>query len=131
LTTPTKSVFRVSSDGKVNIGAQNQNQNPTHNGAFLTVNGKVVSKEVIVTQQSWADYVFAKNYKLLTLENLEKYIKENNHLPNIPSAKEVENNGVNLGEISKAQMEKIEELTLYIKELKKELEAIKKEVRNK
>jgi hypothetical protein len=94
---------------------------------ILTVNGKAVTKEVIVTQQLWADYVFSKDYKLNSLTELELYIKETKHLPNIPSEKEIIEQGLNVGEMQKLQMEKIEELTLYIIQLKKELEEIKKQ----
>ncbi|HRD38866.1 MAG TPA: RICIN domain-containing protein, partial [Bacteroidia bacterium] len=74
--------------------------------------GKVYCTELNVQLTPFPDYVFDKNYKLMSLENLESYIKENHHLPNVPSAKDVEANGANLGELTKLQMEKIEELTL-------------------
>ncbi|MBI2721092.1 MAG: hypothetical protein HYX39_02840 [Bacteroidetes bacterium] len=90
-----------------------------------------MSKEVIVTQQQWADYVFEKNYRLNNLDELESYIKEHKHLPNIPSAKEIQEQGVSIGEMSKLQMEKIEELTLYVIQLKNELELLKKQVNTK
>ena len=64
----------------------------------------------------------------MPLDALDKYIAANKHLPNVPSAKEIEANGANLGELNKIQMEKIEELTLYIIEMKKELEALRKQV---
>jgi len=71
------------------------------------------------------DYVLVKNYKLRDLDEVEDFIKKNNHLPGIPSAKTIETNGLGLGEMQKLQMEKIEELTLYIIELKKEMEKLK------
>jgi hypothetical protein len=69
-----------------------------------------------------------KTYELLTIEEVDKYIQKNGHLPNIPKASEVEENGLNLGEINKKLMEKVEELTLYIIQLKKEIEQIKTKV---
>ena len=87
--------------------------------------GYVFARDIRVTLQSpfpHPDYVFEKNYKLKSLEEIESYIKQNGHLPNIPSACEVkENNGINLGEMSEKQLEKIEELTLYIIDLNKKL----------
>ncbi len=96
-------------------------------GYKLRVGGKIFSEEVRVQLQSaWPDYVFEKNYRKLSLDELEKYVGENKHLPNIPSAKEIEKDGQRLGEIQIKLLEKVEELTLYILELKKEIEAIKK-----
>lgn len=91
----------------------------------LTVNGNIRSKEVVV-ETGWADYVFDKNYSLRSLEEVEKFIQLNKHLPNIPSQKEIEENGLHLGDIQKAMMEKIEELTLYVIDLKKEIVELKK-----
>jgi hypothetical protein len=81
----------------------------------LFVKGGVLAEEVRVTlATTWADYVFAKDYKLPTLIEVEKQIQEKGHLANMPSAKEVAANGIELGEMAKLQQEKIEELTLYI-----------------
>ena len=88
-------------------------------------NGKVECKEIKVTLTGWADYVFANDYKLMSLSNLEKYIATNKHLPGIQSAKEIEAEGLSVGEMQKQQMEKIEELTLYIIELQKQIDALK------
>ena len=70
--------------------------------------------------------MFGRNYKLKPLEEVENYIKQNGRLPEIPSAKEVETNGADLGELVKLQMQKIEELTLYIIEQNKRIEALEK-----
>lgn len=78
----------------------------------------------------WPDYVFAKKYKLPTLQEVENQIKTNGHLVNIPSAIEVENNGVLLGEMNKKLLEKVEELTLYIIQMNKEIELLKKKIKN-
>ena len=80
----------------------------------LAVNGHIHAKEIRVDLNNWPDYVFTKSYDLPTLKQVEKYIKNKGHLPNIPSAKEVEENGILLGDMNAKLLEKIEELTLYI-----------------
>jgi hypothetical protein len=105
-------------NGNVGIGTTN----PTYK---LSVNGNVRSKEVVV-ETGWADFVFDKKYVLPSLNEVEKYIKANNHLPNIPSAEEIQTNGLKVGEIQTKMMQKIEELTLYVIELKKEIDLLKK-----
>lgn len=94
----------------------------------LSVKGKVRAEEVKV-YVGWADYVFAKDYQLPSLEEVEKHIKEKGHLINMPSGKEIEDNGLFVGEITKIQQEKIEELTLYLIEQKKEIEALKAQMK--
>jgi hypothetical protein len=93
----------------------------------VAIAGKMICEEVRVKLQSssWPDYVFHKNYKLPTLNEVEKFIDEYKHLPNIPSAAEVERDGIAVGDMQKRLMEKVEELTLYVIELKKEIEALK------
>ena len=71
--------------------------------------------------QSWPDYVFSENYKLKPLETVEKYVQENKHLPGIPSAENVEENGVDLGMMNAKLLEKVEELTLYLIEQNKRI----------
>lgn len=92
----------------------------------LAVNGTIGAKEVVVekTQTPWPDYVFQKNYKLISLKDVEKYISENSHLPELPSAKEIEQNGINLGETNAILLKKVEELTLYIIEQNKRIEKL-------
>ncbi|KGO88240.1 hypothetical protein Q765_04185 [Flavobacterium rivuli WB 3.3-2 = DSM 21788] len=90
------------------------------------VKGGILAEEVRVRLQSgWADYVFANNYKLLSLKDTEKYIAANGHLPNMPSAAQVEDQGIEMGNIVKLQQEKIEELTLHLIEQNKQIEALK------
>ncbi|MCR9252369.1 MAG: hypothetical protein NXI20_18235 [bacterium] len=106
----------------------------------LAVDGAIRSTEVKVEASPWPDYVFTPEYDLQSLSEIETYINQNGHLPNIPSAAEVEeNNGIQLGEMNAKLLEKIEELTLYvidldkrdkekdqlIKELKEELQTLK------
>lgn len=86
----------------------------------LSVKGKVRAEEVKV-YNTWADYVFNPNYALPSLKEVENYIAKNGHLQNVPSAKEITQNGLELGEMAKIQQEKIEELTLYLIQQNKEL----------
>jgi len=98
-------------------------------GYKLGVDGKVVCEELKVQLSSkWADYVFAPEYKMMTLSETESYINKNKHLPNIPSATEVAEEGISLGEMSKLQMEKIEELTLHVIAINKEKEELEKRI---
>jgi hypothetical protein len=99
-------------------------------GYKLAVNGNAIFTEAKVKLfGSWPDYVFRNDYQLLSLDELEKFIEKNQHLPNIPSAKEVkENGGIMLGEMNAKLLEKVEELTLYILQLKKENDAIKEQL---
>ena len=108
----------IHKDGNVGIGTSKITDN-----FKLSVDGKIRATEIEVSLSSgWADYVFADDYKLDPLVEVEKFIKVNNHLPNVPSAIEVAENGVNLGEMDAILLRKIEELTLYIIELEKKVE---------
>ncbi|WP_422008192.1 hypothetical protein [Roseivirga pacifica] len=95
------------------------------NGDML-VYGNLESKKVKVTAQpgSVPDYVFAEDYGLLTIDQLAEYIKANSHLPNIPSAKEIETNGQDVGELQLKLLEKIEELTLYVIEQNETIDSL-------
>ena len=107
-------------------------------GNSLIVKGGVLSKEVNVKvegSESWPDYVFKPNYKRMTLGEVEKFISTNGHLPNIPSATEMAKTGNNLGQTDVKLLEKVEELTLYLLDMKKandaqaaELKALKQQV---
>lgn len=98
----------------------------THTDFSLAVDGKLVTNSLYVTLQgNWADFVFEKNYKLMPLSDLENYYKTHRHLPGIPSTEEVKENGLNLEEMNTMLLLKVEELTLYMVELKKELDALK------
>ncbi|HEU4555606.1 MAG TPA: hypothetical protein VFS25_22360 [Chitinophaga sp.] len=103
----------ITVDGNVGIGT-------TAPQAKLAVNGDVFAKKIKVTQTGWPDYVFSPDYKMRTLPELERYIKENQHLPEIPTAAAIQKDGHDLGEMNKKLLQKVEELTLYLIELKKE-----------
>jgi len=109
--------------GSIGIGTTNP-------GTFkLAVEGKIGAREVRVTNTNpWPDYVFDRKYKKLSLSELEKFIQKNDHLPNIPEAKEVKENGIELGVMNAKLLEKIEELTLYLIEIKKQNDQLAKRV---
>lgn len=100
-------------------------------GYILTVDGKIMGEELkIQTSSAWPDYVFADDYNLKTIEEFEAAIKAENHLPGIPSAAEVESEGLMVGDMQKRQMEKIEELALYVIQLNKRLNQVEAENEN-
>ncbi len=111
-------------------GEKLQVNGTSHFSAKMVVNDSIEAKlvKVTATPGSVPDYVFAPTYKLQTLNELEKYIQANKHLPNIPNAKEIETNGQNLGDMQLKLLEKIEELTLYVIEQDKRIK--KSEVRS-
>ncbi|BDU51690.1 hypothetical protein [Haliovirga abyssi] len=96
------------------------------NNYKLAVEGTIGAREIVVTQDKWYDNVFEKSYKLKPLEEVSNYVKENKHLPDIPSEKEVKSKGVSVGDMQAKLLQKVEELTLYVIELKKENEDLRK-----
>ena len=106
--------MRILPNGNVGINTKN----PTYT---LSVNGTIGTKEVNVTTTGWADYVFKADYELMPLSDVEAFIMKNGHLPNVPTEKDVVENGVNLLEMNVKLLEKVEELTLYVIELEKKI----------
>lgn len=92
----------------------------------LSVNGKIRAKEVVV-ETGWSDFVFEPAYRLAPLHEVEAYIKQHGRLPGMPSAAEVEEHGVSLGEVEARLLQKVEELTLYTIEAHRRLEAVERE----
>ncbi|MGQ7855242.1 hypothetical protein ACUN24_13490 [Pedobacter sp. WC2501] len=116
-----KQLLRLMGNGNVGIGIATPYEK-------LSVNGNIRAKEIKVEARDWPDYVFEEGYQVGTLEGLESYIKANKHLPEIPSAKEVQENGIALGEMNKLLLKKVEEITLYLIQKDREMIMIKKEL---
>ena len=117
--------------GKVFMGPVRQTFSTLHPNAVLYVGGEVVIGDasgsgLFVTQQNWADFVFDPNYKLMDIQQLEQFYKTYQHLPNAPTIKDIQKNGNNLAQTDVILLQKIEENTLYIVELKNQLETQKK-----
>lgn len=89
---------------------------------------KIMTKDVVVEMGHPADYVFEDDYQLRSLQSVKDYVKENKHLPGIPSAMEIEENGMSLSEMTNLLLEKVEELTLHVIRLEEENKALKDEV---
>ncbi|MFC5284240.1 hypothetical protein [Pedobacter alpinus] len=111
--------MRISASGNIGIGTTN----PSYK---LDVIGTIRSREVKVDMNG-ADFVFEKDYGLMPLSDLEQYIKTNKHLPEVASAKEMENNGVELGKLNTKLLQKIEELTLYTIAQEKKINALEEQ----
>lgn len=124
-------MFISNNNGYIGIGSINPDEK-------LTVKGKIHAEEVRVDLSVPADYVFQKyytgkselksDYVMPTLADVEAYTKENNHLPNVPSAQEIKDKGLQLGEMSNILLQKIEELTLYIIEQNKKIEKLEAKI---
>ena len=100
--------MRIQRNGSISIGT-------VATGNYkLAVDGSIGAREVNVNATSWSDYVFDADYKLLPLTEIEKFIAAHHHLPEVPSATEVEEKGINVGEMNALLLKKIEELTLHI-----------------
>ncbi len=115
--------MRIDSNGRIVMGNVT-----TPAGYKLYVQEGILTEKIkvaIASSAAWADYVFEDDYKLTPLNEVARFIEENNHLPNIPSAEELEKEGIDLAQMQALQMAKIEELTLYLIEMKKEIEILK------
>ena len=115
---------RVTLTGKVGV-----NTNNTVSGYAFAVDGGIVTDEVLILDvEDWPDYVFGQNHRLMPLGELKAFINKNSHLPEIPSAQEVEENGVNVAEMQKLLLKKIEELTLYTVEQQRLIEELQEKI---
>ena len=116
--------FIVDSEGDVIVNSVS-NKKP---GYELNVDGQIVAEEVLVQNSTnWPDYVFMADYVLPQLTEIEDFISEHKHLPDVPSAAQMEMNGINLGEMDKTLLRKIEELTLYVIGQSKDIAQLKQE----
>lgn len=115
-------LMRIAANGNVTIGTT-----LTPIDYKLAVGGKIIAEELKVKLQSagWPDYVFKNDYKLHSIEEVEKQIKNHGHLADIPSAEQVEKDGIEVGEMNRLLLQKIEELTLYLIQQHKEIEKLK------
>lgn len=116
-TSPTNQTIVLINDVGLGIGTVNPQSK-------LAVNGTITAKQVKVTQTGWSDYVFHKDYQLPTLAAVEKYVATHQHLEGIPSAAEVEKDGIDVGDMNKKLLAKVEELTLYLIEQNKKIAAL-------
>jgi hypothetical protein len=115
--------MQISPTGQVLIGKTTPT---TQTDYKLAVDGKLVAQSIQVTNpNTWADYVFAPTYKVMPLPELETYLRTNKHLPYIPSAKEVEAKGYDVAEMDANLLRTVEELTLQVIELRKQVEQLK------
>lgn len=124
----------IKNTGEISMGfdpTDSSNPKNLFNGNYkLYVAQGILTEKVKVAlrdQSEWADYVFDEDYELMPLEEVNTFIQTNKHLPGVPSAEEMVETGLNVAEMDAKLLEKIEELTLYMIELKKENEAIRKE----
>jgi hypothetical protein len=113
--------------GKVIIGSKTLGNCSSCTGYNLLVKGGIKTEKVkveIAAENGWADYVFAKDYKLMPLKEVEKYININGHLPEVPSTEEAIKNGIELKEMNILLLKKVEELTLHLIEQNKRIEEL-------
>lgn len=139
------STFVIQPDGKIGIGTNDPKDNlhvwgktrigekgvtGTHSDYKLAVDGKIAAKELIILEATnWADFVFDEEYELMPLEEVAGSIKANKHLPGIPSAQEVRQNGVNILEMQAKLLQKIEELTLYVIEQQEKIKSLEERLK--
>ncbi|OMP76912.1 hypothetical protein BW716_22275 [[Flexibacter] sp. ATCC 35208] len=115
--------MRLDASGNVGIGT-------TSTSTYkLAVNGTIGAKKLQVTQTGWADFVFHKDYVLPSLQEVAEYIDTHQHLPGVPSAQEVAEKGIDVGEMNKILLQKVEELTLYLLQQQKRIEELEKKVK--
>lgn len=122
--------FAINGDGSAHFGKQKIIASHTHANAQYQFDGKIACKELVVVDPvKWADFVFDKTYKLLPLTEVEAFYLKNKHLPSVPSEADVKQNGINTSEMDATLLQKIEELTLYLVQQQKEIDALKKQIK--
>jgi hypothetical protein len=110
---------------KADFGYYKHDNSGWYNAVSIYANGELWAKKVKVTTNAFDDYVFAPNYKLPTLKETEEFIQRNGHLPDVPCAEEVIENGLDLTQINRALLKKVEEMTLHLIRMEKEIEELK------
>ncbi|MFZ5497237.1 MAG: beta strand repeat-containing protein [Verrucomicrobiota bacterium] len=120
--TGSPALYIAENTGHIGLGT-------TQPGAYrLAVNGSIRTREIVVENTGWADYVFADGYALTPLAEVEAHIKEKKHLPGVPSAAEVAEHGVKIGEMQTTLLAKVEELTLHLIAQQKEIATLRQQV---
>lgn len=121
----------IKADGRMVFGKKEILSSHPHANSPFQFDGKIACKElVVVDPNKWADFVFDNQYKPMPLGTLEKYYLLHKHLPNIPSEADVKANGIKLAEMDALLLQKIEELTLYVVDINKQVDSLKKENAN-
>lgn len=121
---PNGRLLTISATGNVAIG----NTNPQ--GYKLAVEGVIGARRIKVTQESWADFVFNNDYQLPAIHEVADFIEQNKHLPGIPTTLQVKEEGIDLGEMNKLLLQKVEEQMLYIIQLNKQVQELSQKLRN-
>lgn len=118
----------IQPNGRFSFGQKKIASNHPHANAPFQFDGKIACKELVVVDPAkWADFVFADNYTVMTLSELERYYRTFKHLPGVPSADQVRSDGLNVAEVNAILLQKIEELTLYVVELNKRIDELQTE----
>ncbi len=118
----------ISDAGRVSIGTLKQLSGP-HTDSKLSIDGKTVTKSLYVTLTGWADYVFAADYKLPNLYDIEKFYLENKHLPEVPSEKEIAETGIDVAQMNVLLLKKIEEMTIIMVKQQKDIDELKTKIK--
>jgi hypothetical protein len=114
--------------GNINIGHNYVSRPNDGSQPELSVDGTIIAREIIVTTDGWADFVFADDYDLMPLPQVEAAIRAQGHLPGVPSEAEIIENGIDLAEMNRTLMQKVEELTLYAIEQDKRITQLEQQM---